>query len=53
MNKLKFKTSFDKLTLDDKIKFFTEMSKTWTKEDPSLFLTAKEQDQLEAFIPGK
>lgn len=52
MKKLKFKTSFEKLTLDEKVKFFTEMAKVWKKADPSKFLTDKDQEQLDTLVVG-
>lgn len=47
MLKCKFEKAFNDLTLEEKIKFFTELSKAWKKdEDPSMFMTAKEIDVL-------
>ena len=44
--KCKFNTSFNDLTLDQKIKFFTELSKAWNKNEPNEFMTDKEIEQL-------
>lgn len=47
MKKLKLTTSVNDLSLENKIKFFTELSKIWgEKEDASKFLTDKEQEKL-------
>jgi len=40
--------------LEQKIDFFTELAKAWgDKEDPSLFMTDKELDQLEKIAVNK
>lgn len=44
--KCKFETSFNDLTLDDKVKFFTELAKAWDKNEPNEFMTDKEIEQL-------
>ena len=44
--KCKFDTSFNDLTLEQKVKFFTELAKAWTKNEPSEFMTDKEVEQL-------
>ena len=44
--KCKFTTSFNDLTLEDKVKFFTELSKAWKDAEPSEFMTDKEVEQL-------
>ena len=48
MLKCKFEDkSFDDLTITEKVKFFTELSKTWKEDyEPSAFMTNKEIDQL-------
>ena len=48
MLKCKFEDkSFDDLTITEKVKFFTELSKTWKEDyEPSAFMTDKEIDQL-------
>ena len=54
MQKCKFETSFSELSLEDKVKFFTELSKAWgDKADPSKFMTDKEVDQLEKIVVKK
>ena len=54
MLKLKFEKSFDELTLDEKIDFFTEMSKTWkNKADPSKFMSPKDMEQLNKIVIKK
>ena len=44
--KCKFDTSFNDLTLEQKVKFFTELSKAWKKNEPNEFMTDKEIEQL-------
>lgn len=44
--KCKFDTSFNDLTLEQKVKFFTELAKAWTKNEPNEFMTDKEIEQL-------
>lgn len=44
--KCKFETSFNDLTLEQKVKFFTELAKAWTKNEPNEFMTDKEIEQL-------
>ena len=44
--KCKFDTSFNDLTLEQKVKFFTALSKAWTKNEPNEFMTDKEIEQL-------
>jgi len=44
--KCKFDKSFNDLTLDEKVKFYTELSKVWKKNEPNEFMTTKEIDQL-------
>lgn len=55
MLKCKFEDKkFEDLTLDEKVKFFTALSEAWgDKEDPSLFMTDKELDQLEKIVVKK
>ena len=54
MQKCKFETSFSELSLEDKVKFFTELSKAWgDKADPSKFMTDKEVEQLEKIVVKK
>lgn len=54
LQKCKFETSFSELTLEQKVKFFTELSKAWgDKADPSKFLTDKELEQLEKIVVKK
>ena len=48
LKKLKFEVPFNELSLEQKIDFFTEIDKVWDKEDPTKFMTQKEQEQLEA-----
>jgi hypothetical protein len=46
--------SFDDLTLDEKVEFFTELSKAWGKKtDPIKFMTDKEIEALEAIVIKK
>ena len=44
--KCKFENSFNDLTLEQKVKFFTELSKAWKKNEPNEFMTDKEIEQL-------
>lgn len=54
MQKCKFETSFSELNLEQKVEFFTALSKAWgDKEDPSKFMSDKEIDQLEKIIVKK
>lgn len=54
MAKCKFDCSFEELDLQNKVKFFTELSKAWgDKEDPSTFMTDKEIDKLEKIVVKK
>ncbi len=54
LQKCKFYTSFSELSLEQKVKFFTELSKAWgDKADPSKFLTDKELEQLEKIVVKK
>ena len=54
MQKCKFETSFSELSLEDKVKFFTALSKAWgDKADPSKFMSDKEIDQLEKIVVKK
>lgn len=46
LSKCKFTTSFNDLTLEEKVKFFTELSKAWKKNEPNEFMTDKEIEQL-------
>lgn len=48
--KCKFDTSFNDLTLEQKVKFFTELSKAWHKNEPTEFMTDKEVEQLNNII---
>ena len=48
--KCKFDTSFNDLTLEQKVKFFTELSKAWKKNEPSEFMTDKEIEQLNNIV---
>ena len=52
--KCKFDTSFNDLTLDQKVKFFTELSKAWKEEnDPQEFMDDKELEQLDNIVAYK
>lgn len=55
MLKCKFEDkSFDDLTLKEKVKFFTELSKTWKeKYEPTAFMSDKEIDQLNKVVIKK
>lgn len=55
IQKCKFvEKSFDVLTLEEKVKFFTELEKAWgTKADPSKFMSDKELEQLEMIVIKK
>lgn len=55
MLKCKFEEkSFDDLTLKEKVKFFTELSKTWKEDyEPSDFMSDKEVDQLNKIVVKK
>lgn len=55
MLKCKFEDkSFDDLTLKEKVKFFTELSKTWKEDyEPSAFMSDKEIDQLNKIVVKK
>ena len=46
LSKCKFESSFNDLTLEQKVKFFTELSKAWNKNEPTEFMTDKEVEQL-------
>ena len=48
--KCKFDTSFNDLTLEQKVKFFTELSKAWHKNEPTEFMTDKEVEQLNNIV---
>ena len=48
--KCKFETSFNDLTLEQKVKFFTELSKAWKKNEPTEFMTDKEVEQLNNIV---
>lgn len=48
--KCKFDTSFNDLTLEQKVKFFTELSKAWKKNEPTEFMTDKEVEQLNNIV---
>lgn len=51
LQKCKFKKAFFDLTLEEKIKFFTELEKAWGKKpDPAKFMTDKETEQLEKIV---
>ena len=45
--------AFDDLNLDEKVTFFTELSKAWNKADPSKFMDANELSQLEKITVKK
>ena len=55
MQKCKFfDKPFDDLTLEEKVAFFTELSKAWgSKADPSKFMTDKEIQQLQTIVVKK
>ena len=54
MLKCKFEDrAFDDLNLDEKVTFFTELSKAWNKADPSKFMDDKELSQLEKITVKK
>ena len=54
MLKCKFEDrAFDDLSLDEKVTFFTELSKAWNKADPSKFMDDKELSQLEKITVKK
>ena len=54
LQKCKFTTSFSELSLEQKVEFFTELSKAWSdKADPSKFMSDKEVDQLEKIVVKK
>ena len=48
--KCKFDKSFNDLTLEEKVKFFTALSKAWTKNEPNEFMTDKEIEQLNSVV---
>ena len=51
MKKLKFEVCFAELSLEQKVEFFTELSKAWgDKADPAKFMTDKETEQLEKIV---
>ena len=51
MKKLKFDVCFAELSLEQKVEFFTELSKAWgDKADPAKFMTDKETEQLEKIV---
>lgn len=52
--KCKFDTSFNDLTLEQKVKFFTELAKAWKKDnEPQEFMTDKELEQLDNVVAYK
>lgn len=55
MLKCKFEDKcFDDLTLEEKVKFFTELDNAWkSKADPVKFLSDKETEQLEKIVVKK
>ena len=54
MLKCKFEDrAFDDLSLDEKVTFFTELSKAWNKADPSKFMNDNELSQLEKITVKK
>lgn len=55
MVKCKFEgKSFDDLSIAEKVKFFTELSKVWTdNHEPSDFMSDKEVDQLNKIVINK
>lgn len=55
MQKCKFTDKcFDDLTLDEKVKFFTELDKAWAdKADPSKFMSDKETEALQKIVIKK
>lgn len=55
MVKCKFEgKSFDDLSINEKVKFFTELSKVWKDEyEPSDFMSDKEVDQLNKIVINK
>ena len=54
MLKCKFEDrAFDDLSLDEKVTFFTELSKAWNKADPSKFMDSREIQQLEKIVVKK
>ena len=51
MLKCKFEKAFNDLNLEEKVKLFTELNKTWKdKADPSEFMTPKETDALNKVV---
>lgn len=49
--KCKFKVPFSELSLEQKVKFFTELNKAWgSQPDPAEFMTDKETQQLEKIV---
>ena len=49
--KCKFDTSFNDLTIEQKVKFFTELAKAWKKDyEPNEFMTDKELEQLDNVV---
>lgn len=51
LQKCKFTTSFSELSLEQKVDFFTVLSKAWSKKpDPSKFMSDKELEQLEKIV---
>ena len=42
--------AFIDLTIQEKVKFFQQLAKDWTKNDPKDFMSEEEQDQLEAIV---
>ena len=51
MLKCKFEDkSFNDLTIEEKVTFFEALAKAWTKNQPSEFMSDKENDQLEEIV---
>ena len=49
--KCKFNVPFSELSLEQKVKFFTELNKAWgSQPDPAEFMTDKETQQLEKIV---
>lgn len=50
LKKLKLGKSVQEMDISDKTKFWTEISKKWSKADPSKFLSDKEQEKLNKVV---
>ena len=53
LKKSDMEKSVSEMTLDEKISFLTKISEKWKKLDPSEFLSQKDQEKLNEYVPEK